>query len=311
MCELRVNTFLLLFFFFFFFILTSLIAAQNCPPVTCGSKSFNIRFPFLLQGNQNQDCGYHGFHLSCSSGSSSFLSETVLKLPNSGDFFVRDISYAKQRINLSDPRNCLAKRLMRLNLSDSPYSAAYVLNFMFLNCSSRNLGFRPNFGVIDCLSDGKNTVLAISSTFWASYMISSYSCMLIETVPVPVSWPMKEDDGYIVDLNDNKLQLSWGTPDCRDCEEDGGTCGLLNYTRQEIGCFNKKTGDSSGRKIARIVSLSITVPALMCSFGIAFSRCCRNREGSEGNGSNSSEQTALQPTVSMFAYDMMLRILGL
>lgn len=223
-----------------FSFIPSTVAAQNCSAVTCSNSSIIIRFPFQLAGNQSQSCGYPGFYLSCSN---SLLRNTVLKLPNSGEFFVRNISYVKQQVNLYDPGNCLPRRLMRLKLSESPFSAAYVLNFMFLSCP-KNLSFY-SFGVIDCLSNRTNTVLAISDTIWASYMISYYSCAIIATVRVPVSRQMKEGDGFLVDLSDNNLQLFWGTPNCKVCEKTGGTCGFKNYTHQEVGCFNQKTGKDS------------------------------------------------------------------
>ncbi|PKI40492.1 hypothetical protein CRG98_039128 [Punica granatum] len=283
-CDLAIYLFLLFFS-------PSIIAAQNCSAATCSSSAIRIRFPFHLEGSRSQHCGYPGFSLSCSS---SLPRKPVVKLPNSGEFYVRNINYIKQQINLYDPENCLPERLLRLDLSESPYLGAYRLNFTFLSCP-RNPGFR-SFGVIDCLSNGTNTVLAISDSFWAFNMISYFSCATIATIPVPVPRPMKEEDGYSVDFNNNNLQLSWDRPNCRSCEKNGGTCRFKNHTRQEISCFDQKAGNG-GREIARIVSLSITLPVLICGIGIACHRCCRNRVSRGGDESRSSEQTILQPTV--------------
>jgi len=101
---------------------------EPCPISMCGSKGIPIRFPFQ---RQDQNCGYPGFNLSCNGDQI-----TVLKLPYAGEFFVRGIDYMMQQIQLYDPDNCLPRRLLRFNLSGSPFAAAYSQMYTFLSCPS-------------------------------------------------------------------------------------------------------------------------------------------------------------------------------
>ncbi|KAF2297946.1 hypothetical protein GH714_005997 [Hevea brasiliensis] len=48
-------------------------------------------------------------------------------------------------------------------------------------------------------------------------------------VDVPVSWSRYyEEDSSLI----------WSSPDCRECEQNGGNCGFKDASTLEIGCFN-------------------------------------------------------------------------
>ncbi|KAH0766411.1 hypothetical protein KY285_002282 [Solanum tuberosum] len=99
----------MLVFFVYFLLFSSVYANYDCPlDSICGNNPFDIRFPFGLQGPQNlQHCTYPGFNLKCNN-----QGRGILNLPGAGDFYVRDINYLTQEIQLYDPSNCLPKRLI-------------------------------------------------------------------------------------------------------------------------------------------------------------------------------------------------------
>jgi hypothetical protein len=211
-------------------------AAADCSISACGIDDVPVRFPFRLQGNQPRNCGYPGFDLSCNNRRT-----TVLKLPHSGDFLVRDIDYRTQQIQLYDKDNCLPKRLLQLNLSGSPFAAVFHQNYTFLSCPTQFVMSR--FPIIDCLSNSTISVLATSSTFLVTLLSSS--CDVISTLLIPASWPVQHYEGFSSKLSEDLL-LTWFSPDCHQCETHGGTCGFHGNASQEIGCFyDSKKGNIS------------------------------------------------------------------
>ncbi|KAI3441733.1 Non-specific lipid-transfer protein [Psidium guajava] len=247
-------------------------AAQNCSVMACSSSSIPVRFPFRLEDRrQPESCGYPGFNLSCDD-----LGSTTMRLPHSGEFFVREINFPGQQIRLYDPGDCLPRRLLQLNLSDSPFSATYYENFTFLDCPM-NLTSRSS--AIGCLSNRTRTVLASSDESFVNSMATVCSTMFSRRIPI--SWPIPYDQGPSVFLNQD-LQLSWLTPDCVDCEMKGGTCGFASNSSQNTGCFSiPATGRTSKSVlIFRIICLTIALPAIFSSLGIGFFICCRDRRQS-------------------------------
>lgn len=218
-----------LFLFLFFFFISTMYAAEECLISICGrgNKSIPIRFPFRLQGQQPQHCGYPGFNLTCYS-----QSIIVLEVPYSGDFFVRQINYDTQEILLYDPDNCLPRRLLNFNLSGTPFVSAFYQNYTFLSCPPSLT--KSRFTSIDCLSNSTSSVLATSSSGLANSMFSS--CEIISTLEIPVSGPVQYDEGFPNNL-DKDIHLTWFLPDCSICEAQGGKCGLKSNTSREIDCY--------------------------------------------------------------------------
>ncbi|GMI98983.1 Arabidopsis Toxicos en Levadura 21 [Hibiscus trionum] len=249
-----------IFFFSFLFLLSCAAAAAPCSVPRCAKNKVPIRFPFRLQGKQPGNCGYPGFDLRCESQYMVYL-----KLPYSGEFFVRHINYLDQQIDLYDPDDCLPKRLLSLNLSGSPFVAVFRQNYTFLNCPTQVT--KSRFNAIDCLSNSTNSVLATSSTRLANKMVSS-SCRIITTLPIPVSWLATDDEEFTAAL-DADIQLTWNAPQCGDCEEHRGICGLKSNNSEEIDCFHTPRRQGEGLHVFRVISLCIALPALAGAIGIA------------------------------------------
>jgi hypothetical protein len=209
----------------------NIATSQNlCLRTACNRSEPVIRFPFRIQNRQSKACGYPGFDISC--GSSN---ETMLELHSSGKFVVQAIDYATQEIWINDQGNCLADRILSLNLFGSPFIGLYYQSFTFFNCSSsdyRKYGLNP----IACLSGSTYTVFATSSsTVVSSLQNGNSSCNLIRVVPVPVDWPFYQQISSL-DLSED-LHLTWEEPDCGKCESRGGRCALKTNSSKVV-CSN-------------------------------------------------------------------------
>ncbi|XP_044493795.1 putative RING-H2 finger protein ATL21A [Mangifera indica] len=283
-------TLILLFLLFF-----PSVYGEHCQSSLCGIN-ISIRFPFQLEDKQPKYCSYPGFNLDCNSEG-----KTILKLPYSGDFFVRDIDYLAQQIYLYDPAKCLPRRFLSFNLTSSPFAATYR-NYIFLSCPAQVTKSRA--AVIDCLSNSTNSVLATSSISLANSMMES--CQKIRTLQVPVSWPVEFDEGFSTDLN-NDLQLTWDKPDCGVCEAGGGICGFESRSSQEIHCFsNTKPGQSNKAfRVFRIVCLSTALPAVSCATGIAIYLRVMNWRGRRRGRNSTTATVSPQPqsTILMTGLD--------
>ncbi|XP_073038740.1 putative RING-H2 finger protein ATL21A [Primulina eburnea] len=243
---------------FAFLLFLEIHARNDCSTAFCAKNPFEVRFPFQLFGQQQQNCSYPGFNLSCGSRGE----KAVLSLPYSGDFWVRDINYLTQQIKLYDPNGCLPRRLFSLNLSSSPFMAGYSKNYTILSCPPEFA--RNSFKPVDCLSTHDSLVLATSSMNLARGL---NMCSNIGMYTIPVPWP--DDGGHTSDLNGD-LRLMWIDPNCLGCESRGDACGFENSTSDQILCFsNPRGGKSRGLIIFKIVVLSVVIPAIFCTICIS------------------------------------------
>ena len=98
----------------------------------CGHHGPEIRFPFRLKDRQpDQHSGYPGFDLYCSD-----KHDTVLELPTSVKVFVNRIDYKSQSIQVADSDNCFPQKILRLNLSLSPFQFKNdLLDYALFNCT--------------------------------------------------------------------------------------------------------------------------------------------------------------------------------
>ncbi|KAM7463696.1 hypothetical protein LguiA_031817 [Lonicera macranthoides] len=273
----------------FSFSLLLVTTTSLCLSSVCSRGELVVRFPFRLKNFQPRTCAYPGFDLSCTR-----TNQTVLELPNSGQFIVQGIDYATQEIWINDPSNCLPRRILTLNLSKSPFSSVYNQNFMLFNCSSDYIKYRLN--PIECLSGTNHTVFATSSSGVSSFLASV--CDSITTISVPVQWPFFEQV-LSSDLSAD-LRLGWGAPNCRRCESRGGRCGFKNNSSQEIEC-KSVTQRGLPRSARYALSIGAGVPALILIVGLICFICSRVK--SRGRRRHLVHESAFvvapQPTLSI------------
>lgn len=187
-----------------------------CSSSSCGS--FSLDYPFKLEtSNPPNSCTY--INLSCNDTTGS----PILSLPYGGDFNVRYIGYYETYIELYDPGDCLMGRLMKLNLSWSPFKAIHYQIYTFYTCpfsvSLKSLNILP----IHCLGNDTSHTIA-SATTLSDITLRKAGCDIIGSWKLPVLHQNQfEYEGIYSDL-----YLKWDFTTCSDCEEgenkDTGIC---------------------------------------------------------------------------------------
>ncbi|KAD3069061.1 hypothetical protein R6Q59_016952 [Mikania micrantha] len=237
----------------------------NCPIAFCGSNAYPIQFPFHVLDQQPEICGYPGFNLRCDK-----QGNTLLNLPNSGEFLVRTIDYRAQMIQIYDPSGCTASRRMTLNLSGSPYLGSPSRNYTLLSCPVEVT--RSRYIPVGCLTNSTYSTLATSSVSFATRMASQTACRIIGSLRSPISW-YQDQQGFTSDLNMD-ISLTWDSPNCQECVAEGGFCGYTNTTLQDIACFKNGKRSSKKTTIALvIVSIALALPAVAASIAMAWYVC--------------------------------------
>ncbi|KAH1079569.1 hypothetical protein AAZX31_19G240900 [Glycine max] len=282
-----------LFHFFIFFHVT--YASDDCKYYSwCSDNNILIRFPFQIEGHQHPYCGgYPGFKLTCTNDS-----KTVIKLPYTGKFIVRNINYLRQQIQVYDPDNCLPKRLLSLNLSGSPFVAASLRNYTFLRCPTRNAG--SQFIPIDCLSNSTSFVSAILSVNLPNPLPES--CHVIKKLTFPVSRPGPYEEIFRDDLSGD-LRLTWHAPDCRYCESQEALCGFESINSDQVRCFfdYQTAPPQHGLRVFGIITSSIVGPAIIFVIAIACYASLKYRRGNTARiaAAQRSEPSAISPQPSI------------
>ncbi|EOA39058.1 hypothetical protein CARUB_v10011687mg [Capsella rubella] len=171
----------------------------------------------------------------------------LLELPMSGTFLVEDINYSKQQIFLSDPGDCLVKRLLTLNTSGSPFSNGFSVYYTFLKCPNE-LVIPSWYPPIRCLSNSTTSFFATSNLSLANSMLPS--CQVVKRLAVPVSMVFKDvifKERFAGVINYVNLELEWSSPNCKGCEKQLLRCGFKNKASLEVKCFADKSGHLSTR----------------------------------------------------------------
>ncbi|KAK9059333.1 hypothetical protein SSX86_021953 [Deinandra increscens subsp. villosa] len=263
----KTKTLALLLFFFF----KSISADEDdCTPASCSPAGPQVRFPFRLRGRQPARCGFPGFDLTCNK-----RNQTLLKLPSSRSFIVKNISYASQVITV-DPDFCSPDGVAEIKLTGTPFDFSIVESYTFYNCSSQISGF--TFQTLPmlpfpCLGSLNHSVFAVR-TVWIPFADIPASCDEMATISVPTR--------RFVDIRD-ELTLMWFTPFCRSCEADGRTCGLKSAGGDTV-CFGSSRGIPRSAKYG--LSIGIGVPALVCIIGLvcyAFGKARNYNHGQRQN----------------------------
>ena len=213
------------FFLIFLFPLRHALNPKKCSssfyiPHRCGPLEAPIRFPL---------CDHAGFNLHCTD-----LNKTVLELPMSGTFLVHNIDYYKQQIYISDPENCLAKRLLTFNMSGSPFSSRFSSFYTFFSCPN-DVVLPFSYRSIPCLNNSTSSFYATSNYEFVQIMFPS--CQIVKRLHVPSPFGEIEFLSYV---GNQSLMLEWVSPSCRSCEMEYLRCGFRKKSSLEVKCFGSK-----------------------------------------------------------------------
>ncbi|XP_062120158.1 rust resistance kinase Lr10-like isoform X2 [Humulus lupulus] len=194
----------------------------------CGWNDTAIRFPFGLKHDQDQSA-YPGFELSCRG------EHTVLEFPKlSLKFFVQDIDYRAQRINLYDPDNCIKRKLLEIpdlpSISPFLFAGDELTSYSLFNCSIEGVS-GLYYKSRSCLA-GPGYLIYYAKSQTAIEDLPLY-CSKLNNFTTPFLDVLDNDN------DDNELILRWLEPNCKHCEENGKSCRLNNPTNlKSIECFH-------------------------------------------------------------------------
>ncbi|XP_047340292.1 RING-H2 finger protein ATL22-like [Impatiens glandulifera] len=268
------NLFIYLFVIFITILILPIYAQKSCKSAYCSNdNSLQIRFPFILKGQQDESCGYPGFNLTCSSQGLA-----AIDLPFSGRFFIRNISYNTQVIQLYDPDNCLPKRLnIGLNLSGSPFMAYSYRNYSLFSCP---FGFNSSlsYSTIYCLRNSTNTVVAFDEYYSIIFRMGNINCTEMYTISVPSLIYNSHSDGI------NDMSLTWIQPQCAYCEMHGGNCVLTSVGSQDVQCLFPKHS-KTGSRILGIMLIATIIPTTGWFLCVIFLKCNMIRNSQDNNNS--------------------------
>ncbi|XP_020553385.1 RING-H2 finger protein ATL20-like isoform X2 [Sesamum indicum] len=221
----------------------------HCPSSYCGKSTLSIHYPFRLDNQiSTTDCAY--VNLTCNMTQST----TIVNLENSGDFYVQNIDYIERYIQLSDPGNCLTRRLMNFSLASSPFKAENVNNYAFYICPLDPQVLSHHVYPIGCLSNTTNITIA-TRQLPREFLEGTYGCRHIGTWQIPVTPDQLDYDGYYDEVF---LFLTWDVVACKECEGSG----------------DQKSDESGAKSLTKIVAMASSLPVLIITAFSCFSVFC-------------------------------------
>ncbi|XP_047322965.1 RING-H2 finger protein ATL22-like [Impatiens glandulifera] len=215
---------------------------DDCRPVQCRKGGPIVRFPFRLKDRQPQHCGYPGFDLSCSD-----FNEPILSLPDSVQFYIKQINYTGKFIHVQEQGGCLA-RIRYLNLSSSQFDfsgSSRDINLTIFSCpSSSGSGDLELDRFKTCLDDpdlGRRRMYYAMGSDWSIDLVPILSCTKMYNVS-----GLPSND---VLFKNYDLTLDWPPLICGDCDSQRKYCRFVNNSLgNQTECYghielpNRKTG---------------------------------------------------------------------
>ncbi|XP_051130071.1 putative RING-H2 finger protein ATL21A isoform X2 [Andrographis paniculata] len=253
----------------------SVQSADSCNPTSCvpGQRPL-VSHPFRLKLRQPENCSLPGFDLHCNS-----RNQTILRLPNSGDFAVQFIDYNRGKVFLDDPDDCLANRTANFSVAGTPFVADRT-EFDLYNCSSLSAYFSPfeSFvrlpcGGVDGETNGTVVVAAVRSASEAAPPPDD--CRKFGNASIPLWTDTRLWLGSVV-----AFQLSWSMP-ATDDDHDRTVCGYgygygFGYRPvpgQPNRCPRPPSGPGLPKSAKYALGIGVGIPALICFAGLACYGC--------------------------------------
>ena len=147
----------------------------------------------------------------------------MLELPTSVKAFVKNIDYKSQLIEVTDSNNCFPRKILRLNLSSSPFQFTNYLSSLFSCTPDTEYSYQ-----VPCLNSASTSVLAFPSDEDIDDLpvLSCTKMYTVSSVPYDI-W------------SSPSLELTWSGPKCGRCEGKGKICRFENNsTDLKTECFD-------------------------------------------------------------------------
>ncbi|KAI3811941.1 hypothetical protein L1987_16639 [Smallanthus sonchifolius] len=207
---------------------------EACVPKTC-EDGMHISYPFFINGLQDPSCGYPGFELRCSNGSS------VIRI-SENDYLVKQIDYDQRSmwlVNVQDVTNCLTEvRNLTLEPNRFTIDNNSTTELVFLrNCTKILTGDLTRYRIASCNPAIDQLVMLRNDT---NLGMGMERCG--DAVSVPVGSQDEEGRNMVVDGGNyeevmrREFTVQWRAADCGVCEWSGGRCGF-NMTAFQFRCF--------------------------------------------------------------------------
>lgn len=247
----RHSTIVCVFFLLLFVSLKIEASSEFCrpEPVKCNENGPEIRFPFRLN-TQHASCGLPGYELSCSNNNN-----TVLHLPNGGQFHVKDISYLDRIITITDAHQttCPLQTLISLSLTTSkfPFSEhsryySQIWSMAILNCTENITGSGTTskvVGPIECISDNNHLVFVTDPYLYLDELPPNSNCRVSQMTDIflPPYEPFDFNRSVTPFLQTGKMMVRWedAVGGCYHCEKSGHFCAF-NFTSHSTLCIKNK-----------------------------------------------------------------------
>ncbi|KAK9060024.1 hypothetical protein SSX86_020728 [Deinandra increscens subsp. villosa] len=254
-------------FFSFFLLLTRSFGSdpryESCVPRDCGD-GLNITYPFFINGFQNSSCGYPGFNLTCTNGSS------ILRI-SGNDFIVKHINTKTRYVRLqyapifaNQTESCSSK-IGNLTLDPNRFAIDNVTTkqvMIISNCSGEFSPDLERYRVRSCGGSGEFVVAADDGNLGNVTGGCGGGGEIVEAPVEVVGGEGVVDGGNYREVVERGFLVRWFAADCGVCERSGGRCGF-DATVFQFSCFctdrPHKVSCKPEKTNRKLIIISVTV----------------------------------------------------
>ncbi|GAB4828867.1 hypothetical protein Ancab_018527 [Ancistrocladus abbreviatus] len=202
---------------------------EDCAPQMCGNV--NVSYPFYIEGQQKEYCGFLGFQLHCQNNT------PLLNL--SGNIYaIEHISYGSQSVQiinsafLGSDFNCInVTSIHNFTLDGSQFNFPdKSLLYLLSNCP----GLKGNQIPFPCRG-GKGNYTIVAAGHEGDLKDVGVKCETAITVPFDQSYAAAKPHD-VIGLLKRGISVVWRADNCTRCTNSGGRCGYNSYD-SEFRCF--------------------------------------------------------------------------
>ncbi|KAI3696234.1 hypothetical protein L1987_79245 [Smallanthus sonchifolius] len=282
---------------------------ESCVPKDCGD-GLNITYPFFINGLQNSSCGYPGFALNCSNGSS------ILRISGT-NFIVNKINRTSRQIRLQNAAiltnraEICHSKIENLTLDQTRFSidsATTTRLVLISNCSGSIDPDLERYRIPGCGNSTRFVVAAGDGNLRNLSDGCDGGGGEIVEMPVELIGGMVDGRNY-KEVVERGFLMTWQAADCGVCERSGGRCGF-NMSAFQFICFctdrPHKVSCKNENTNRKVIIISVTVGFAVIfalANGIFFShRAYKRKVATYADKSRELEDTSVYFGVPVFSY---------